>query len=258
MKILEDSITVDGHILHRIQADHDIPFHGVKVGDIGGWIEKPNNLQDDAWVTGYLYGDAVACDNALIEGMVFDNAFVQRNAVIQENAKVYGNANIGGDAMICDHAVVCGDARVSDNARVMGYAGVSGNARVYNSARISDFVHVTGRAYIGGDVRLKDKVIVEGDVTIGNHAIIKDNVIVKGYGYICNYIHLCGDLVINGEDSDFRLAFPYSISGKCEISKNEDIIFVATGEMSYVYIKPMNKGFGNPAILQKVKELCIG
>lgn len=243
MKILEDSITVDGHVLHRIQADRDIPYHGVKVGDIGGWVEKPNNLQDDAWVTGYLYGDAVACGNALIGGMVFDNAFVQKNAVVQEYAKVYGNANIGGNAMICDHAVVYGDAQV------MGYAGVSGNAR------ISDFVHVTGRAYIGGDVRLKDKVIVEGDVTIGNHAIIKDNVIVKGYGYICN--HLYGDLVINGEDPDFRLAFPYSISGKCEISKNEDIIFVATGEMSYVYIKPLNKGFGNPAVLQKVKELCI-
>ena len=51
MKILEDSITVDGHILHRIQADRDIPYHGVKVGDIGGWVENPNNLQDDAWVT---------------------------------------------------------------------------------------------------------------------------------------------------------------------------------------------------------------
>lgn len=126
---------------------------------------------------------------------------------------------------------------------------------MYNSARISDFVHVTGRACIDGDVRLKDKVIVEGDVTIGNHAIITGNVIVKGYGYICNYIHLHGDLVINGEDSDFRLAFPYSISGK--ISKNEDVIFVATGEMSYVYIKPLNKGFGNPVVLQKVKELCI-
>ena len=100
MKILEDSITVDGHVLHRIQADRDIPFHGVKVGDVGGWVENPNNLQDDAWVTGYLYGDAVACDNALIEGMVFDNAFVQRNAVTQKNTKVYGNANIGGDAMI--------------------------------------------------------------------------------------------------------------------------------------------------------------
>lgn len=70
MKILEDSIIVDGHVLHRIQADRDIPFHGVKVGDIGGWVEKPNNLQDDAWVTGYLYGDAVADGNALARYLV--------------------------------------------------------------------------------------------------------------------------------------------------------------------------------------------
>ena len=48
MKILEDSITVDGHILHRIQADRDIPCHGVKAGEVGGWGEKPANLQDNA------------------------------------------------------------------------------------------------------------------------------------------------------------------------------------------------------------------
>lgn len=36
MKILEDSITVDGHVLHRIQADRDIPCQDVKIGDLGG------------------------------------------------------------------------------------------------------------------------------------------------------------------------------------------------------------------------------
>ena len=118
MKILENSITVDGRILHRIQADRDIPFHGVKVGDIGGWVEKPNNLQDDAWVTGYLYGDAIADGNALIEGEVFGNAYVQKNARIGQYAKVFNNANIGGDARISGHAVVCGNAVVSDNARI--------------------------------------------------------------------------------------------------------------------------------------------
>ena len=67
-----------------------------------------------------------------------------------------------------------------------------------------------------------------------------------------------GGLVINGEDSDFRLDFPYSISGKCEIKSNGEVIFITNGKMKSVYIKPMNKGFGNPAVLQKVKELCIG
>ena len=75
MKILEDSITVDSG------------WHHFMVSRLG-WKTQ----QDDAWV-------------ALIEGMVFDNAFVQRNAIIQENAKVYGNANIGGDAMICDPSI---------------------------------------------------------------------------------------------------------------------------------------------------------
>lgn len=257
MKILEDSINVDGHVLHRIQADRDIPCQDVKIGDIGGWVEKPENVQDDAWVTGYLYGDAVACGTARIDGMVFDNAYVQKNARVDRFAKVYDNANIGGDAMICDHAVVCGNAKVSDHARVMGYAGVSGNAMIYNGAMIHDFVHVSGNAYIGGYVSLRDKVVVEGNVTIGNHVIIKDRVVVKGHGYIVNYTRIFGDLVINGEDVDFRLGFPCIIKGKGEIRKNDDIIFVSNGDDSYVYIKPSNQGFDNPTVLRKVRELCI-
>lgn len=245
MKILEDSITVDGRIFHRIQAD--IPFHGVKVGDIGGCVEKPNNLQDDVWVTGYLYGDAVADGNAL--GKVFGNAYIQKS----QYAKVFDNATIGGDAQISSHAIVCG--RVSDHAVIMDYAVICGNAKVYSGAKVYDFVTVSGNACIFGDSSLRDNVIVEGNVTIGNHVIIKDRVIVKGYGYITNYTHIEGDLIINGEDPD---SFPCTLTGKCEIKSNNDIIFITNGEMNYVYIKPMNKGFGNPALLQKVKELCIG
>ena len=35
--------------------------------------------------------------NALIEGEVFGNAYVQKNARISQFAKVFDNANIGGD-----------------------------------------------------------------------------------------------------------------------------------------------------------------
>lgn len=257
MKILEDFITVDGHILHRIQADRNIPCQDVKIGDLGGWVEKPENVQDDAWVTGYLYGDAVACGTARVDGMAFGNSYVQRNARIDRFAKVYDNANIGGDAVITDHSVVRGNAKVSDHAVVMGYAIVSGNAIVCSGAKIHDFVHVSGHTYIAGDVSLRDKVVVEGDVTIGDHVIIKDRVIVKGHGYIVNYTRIFGDLVINGEDIDFKLGFPCIIKGRGEIRKNDDIIFVSNGDESYVFIKPLNQGFGNPAVLQKVKELCI-
>lgn len=102
----------------------------------------------------------------------------------------------------------------------MDYAAICGNAK---GAKVHDFVTVSGDACIFGDSSLRDNVIVEG--TIGNHVIIKDRVIVKGY--ITNYTHI---EVINGEDPDFRLSFPCTLKGKCEIKSNDDVIFITNGE----------------------------
>lgn len=69
-----------GHTLHRIMAVRD--FGGVKAGDLGGWIEKQENLshEDNCWVYGnaQVYGDARVCGNAQVE----------------EDARVCGNADI--------------------------------------------------------------------------------------------------------------------------------------------------------------------
>ena len=58
--------------LHRIKAV--VEFGLVKVGDLGGWIEKEENLshEENAWV----------CDNAWVCGnaKVYDNALVFVNA----------------------------------------------------------------------------------------------------------------------------------------------------------------------------------
>lgn len=50
--------------LHRIKAV--VEFGLVKVGDLGGWIEKEENLshEENAWV----YGDAEVCGNAWVCG----------------------------------------------------------------------------------------------------------------------------------------------------------------------------------------------
>ena len=46
----DETITVDGHTLHRIRAVRC--FSEVKAGDFGGGIEKEHNLshEDHAWV----------------------------------------------------------------------------------------------------------------------------------------------------------------------------------------------------------------
>ena len=90
--------------LHRIKAV--VEFGLVKVGDLGGWIEKEENLshEENAWV----YGDAEVCGNAKVYG----------NAKVCGNAKVYGDAEVYGNAWVCGNAEVRGNAKVYGNAKV--------------------------------------------------------------------------------------------------------------------------------------------
>jgi hypothetical protein len=79
---------VFGRTLYRIRALVAIERFGVKVGDIGGFVEKEENLSHsgDAWV----YGNAEVFGDA----RVFDDARVYGNAEVFGDAKVYGNAMI--------------------------------------------------------------------------------------------------------------------------------------------------------------------
>ena len=114
-ELTTDTKVVFGRKLFRIKAL--MSFGNVKEGDIGGYIESEDNLNNDgnAWV----YGDAEVYGNARVYG----------------NAWVYGNARVYGDAE------VCGDAEVYGNAWVYGNAEVYGNARVYGNA---DYTTIKG------------------------------------------------------------------------------------------------------------------
>ena len=73
--------------LHRIRAT--VAFGIVEAGDLGGWIEKEENLSHEgkAWVWG--------------------------------NAKVYGDAEVYGDAKVCGDAEVWGNAEVFSASHVL-------------------------------------------------------------------------------------------------------------------------------------------
>lgn len=93
-----------GATLYQIKAAKS--FGNVKEGDIGGWIEKEENLSHSG------------------------------NAWVYDIAMVYGNATVSGDAM------VYGNAKVYDNAWVSGYAKVSGNAVIKSRKDIFWASHV--------------------------------------------------------------------------------------------------------------------
>ena len=98
-----------GKKLFRIKAL--VEFGNVKEGDLGGFVEKESNIDDDgnAWVSGnaQVFGNAKISGNAQVYGnaKVFENAWVYGNAWISGNAQVYGNACVAENL---DYAIVGG------------------------------------------------------------------------------------------------------------------------------------------------------
>ena len=142
-----------GTTLHQIKAVRS--FGDVKEGELGGWIEKEENLSQEgnAWVS----GDAWVSGNAWVYG----NAWVSGDAWVSGNARVYGNAWVYGNAR------VSGDAWVYGNARVYGDARVYGNARVYGDARILSTEHIFVASSVGSEHgTLTAYTIKSGDIEI--------------------------------------------------------------------------------------------
>lgn len=101
---------IDGKLLYRIKAIKD--FGDVKAGDLGGFIEKEDNLSHEG------------------------NAWVYDSAQVYGGAQVWGNTQVYGNARVCHEARVYDNAWVHGNVRLCGNAWVQGNARIYNNASI--------------------------------------------------------------------------------------------------------------------------
>ena len=125
---LTDEVNERG--LHRIVALRDIPRHGVKVGDLGGFVGSEKNLSQD--------GDAWVQDNAWVRGsaQVFGNACVFENADVSECARIFGDALVYENARIYGNAQVYGNVEISGNTQVSGNVTVYGNAWLFGDAEI--------------------------------------------------------------------------------------------------------------------------
>lgn len=141
-----------GHTLHRIKALRD--FGTIHAGELGGWIEKEENLSQVG------------------------------NAWVYDNAKVYGNARVFGDAIVRDYAKVYGEAKVCDNAIVRDNAWVFdnvwlfGQVEVFNYARVQDEAKVRDNARIFGDVGVRDQAVIGGNAKVCNNA---DYIVFKNF-----------------------------------------------------------------------------
>lgn len=145
-ELLKDDINYCGLTVHRIKALRD--FNSVKKGDIGGYIEKEENLSQD--------GDC----------WVYDNAIVYENATVTGNAIVCDYAKVNGTSIVTEHAIVSDYAEVTGTSIIHQYAEISGNANIHNSeitgnVKVGRFANVEncnicGRARLFGDAYILD------------------------------------------------------------------------------------------------------
>ncbi|RBO87553.1 hypothetical protein [Nocardia puris] len=144
---LTDETTVqDGITLHRIRATRALPEHGVRAGDLGGWVAQAVNILGDyAWIDAEarVWGCAEIKGHALVCGRacVYDHALIDGNARVASHAHVRGYAIVRDNARVDGRAVVEDAAVVSEQARVLGY--VAGNADVDGIAHLGPTAYVT-------------------------------------------------------------------------------------------------------------------
>lgn len=183
-------------VLNRIRAIVDIPERGVKKGDIGGWIEKEDNLFGNAWVydESKIYGDS----------KVYDNAEIREGSEVRDEAKVYGESCIRNKSKIRDHASVFDNAIVNNKSEVKYCGRVYGNAIITDESMVGDYAHVHGDAFIEkssvyGNASVLGKVIVRGSSAIYDRAEVSGRVEVNGRSSVYGNVIISGEIKISDE-----------------------------------------------------------
>lgn len=168
IELTGETRTHQGRTLHRIRTLVDVElvdseaFYNpistlAKAGELGGWVENPDNLRDNAWVG----GDAMLLDGATME----DYATLVGNAVACGNARMLHAAHGAGNARIG------GNATMEDNANALGNAHVDGNARMADTSTADGDSHITGTALLEGEAWISGTTTLSAGTHGDDHAL---------------------------------------------------------------------------------------
>lgn len=222
-KLTDETLNLGNKVLHRIQALRDICGGLVKKGDIGGWIEKEDNLshEGNCWVN----SNAKVLDNAIVKGnaRITDCAMVVGNSIICGYAFVYGNAIIADNAKISDQARILdqvyigGNAIISDLAMVHDRAKVYGNSKVYGSARVGGCAILSGDAVVSQCMKVVSGYHIKVDLS--DRKNIRQNLIAQCGLLDCDGKVTCYKLVNGDLSSNYDSNFKYKV-GEWAIAEN--------------------------------------
>lgn len=191
--------------LSRIRALTDIPMHGVRAGDYGGWVSSTHTTAGQPRIapTAWLGGDASLCG----EARLLDHALVKGRAVIQGHALVCQGAIVRGQATVTDNARITGRACVQGKATITGQALIDGRAHIHGSARICGHATITERAQVFSDAVVSDNGYIAGfaEITARNHYLVIQNFPAFAGQPITVYRDRNGNAIIRHSNSEHLL-----------------------------------------------------
>lgn len=224
--------------LYRIQALRN--FGNVRKYDLGGWVEKEENLSHKGYC--WVYEDAKVYDNAIVKdnSMITRTSTVGGNAVIVDSAyifrsNIYGESLIGGNAYIAD-SYVDGKSEVYDCCHVIEQSKIidsilKGSAKTYKSdiakstlenASVSESMMINSSAFTDKISSCTRMVFVEESGLSICDSLLTDNVTIKIYGENIKMknVTLRGDILIESPN-DYITIGPLG-------SRNGDTTFART------------------------------
>lgn len=183
------------HKMYRIKAIRDIPEHGVRKGDLGGFVFDASTLSHEGscWVGGQaqaiynvrITGDAYIGGNAVVDGEDNYPVFVTDNVRIEGNAQVLAWKKFASDPSMDHRTVLKDDFNVFEDAIVRNLKLGSGDAAVYGRAVVTDADEIGDESYVSGKstvlsgARILGKSVVTDSCVIEENAVIRD-LIVQG------------------------------------------------------------------------------
>lgn len=261
--LTEETYNIDNRTLYRIKALRS--FGDVKRGDLGGFIEREENLSHngDCWIYNR------AC--------VFGYACVYNDARIYNHAHIYDRANVSGKAHIYDDANICGYARIEDDARIYGSAYVCGNAYISCNAHVYDKAHIGGKASIYGNAHIFGNAFIYESARVREHAHIYGKArvygesFVEGNAYVFEQAKVCGDAVVRGNahvhehakvqysqlNTDLKEDLRASLRCQCNlISEGDKVIAykVVSKDLSSLYDEDFFYKIGETVICENPRE----
>jgi carbonic anhydrase/acetyltransferase-like protein (isoleucine patch superfamily) len=127
-------------------------------GKKGGWVEKEENLCDEAWCDGnaQIFGNARVSDKAYVfnnamvfgDSKVFDEAKVLERSLVYGYSKIYEKAVVRGGSIIFNYAEVFGNALIDQEAKIFQSAKICGNARIMGNSEIYGNAIILGNAEV--------------------------------------------------------------------------------------------------------------